>query len=141
MICMMLKQIPSRNSRSTGRGHKVKHVTQLCLMLALTFWMLYLLNRCYIKKAALHKTVGSEKVVAKLGRKGLLPGAVVEVEVEEDEESKGAEEGRGDEFEQADDLLEEIDEQEMDDKELENQSEDALTERISRKNETVIMRD
>uniref|UniRef100_A0A7N0ZUV3 Uncharacterized protein n=1 Tax=Kalanchoe fedtschenkoi TaxID=63787 RepID=A0A7N0ZUV3_KALFE len=121
----MLKQSPSRNQRAARGACKVKHVAQMCLMLAVTLWMLYQLRHCYFKKAALleEKMGGGVRSVVKLGRKGLLPGVV------DDEELKGdaneEEEVRGDELEQqVDDLMEEIEEQETEDKE--NQSEDAL---------------
>ncbi|CAM8930654.1 unnamed protein product [Rhodiola kirilowii] len=101
----MLKQYSSRNLKG-GRGYKVKHVAQMCLILAVTIWMLYQVRHCYFKKAAAIDERGGG---AKLGRKGLLPGVM-----EEEEEGEANED-------EADDLMEEIDEQETEDN---NQIED-----------------
>lgn len=122
----MLKQSPSRNLRASAGRYKVKHVSQICLVLAVSLWMLYQLRHCYFNKASTNEGTGLSHNVAAatLGRKGLLPGLVEEEG--DDEEAKGTDEaGRGDEFEQVDDLMEEeADEQEAEigDKDQENQN-------------------
>lgn len=103
----MYKQSPSRNQRS--KGIKVKHVLQVCLLLAVCFWLIYQVKHSHDKKKEFDEhdakssldSVRKDEVV-KLGRKDLHPlkeGTVVasdkhdeEVEDEETEEETPVEE-------------------------------------------------
>ncbi|XVE95098.1 hypothetical protein REPUB_Repub02eG0067300 [Reevesia pubescens] len=142
----MLKQSANRNQRY--KGFKVKHVLQICVLLALCIWLLNQVRNTYDKKGnGIFQKVANEHGVVKLGRKDLDPevkGSSIEnsesgeVEGEEEvEESKPEEseddgsgggddeiDGRdrekaeGEENEEVEDLIDE------EDSEKENQIED-----------------
>lgn len=108
----MLKQSPGRNQRS--KGFKVKHVLQICLLLAIGIWLLNQLKHSYDEKKAYDyadsKGKISEKVqgdhdIAKLGRKDLHP-LVEETALEID--------GQGDK-EELEEEIEEIKPEEIED--------------------------
>lgn len=95
---------PSRNARS--KGFKVKHVLQICLLLAVCFWLIYQVKHSHDKKkefdandvkVSSNTQAGNE--VVKFGRKDLHPRIDEpksekhgEEENEEEEEAGGAEE-------------------------------------------------
>ncbi|XVF36493.1 hypothetical protein REPUB_Repub19eG0063200 [Reevesia pubescens] len=142
----MLKQSASRNQRY--KGFKVKHVIQVCALLAFCIWLLNQVRNTYDKKGTgIVQKVTSENGVIKLGRKDLDQqgqGSLTEnneseeVEGEEEVEESKAEEseddGRGggddeidgrdrekaegEESEEVEDLID------GDDREKENQIED-----------------
>ncbi|XP_068655003.1 uncharacterized protein [Aristolochia californica] len=111
----MFRQASSRNQRS--KGLKVKHAVQICLLLAVCFWLLYQVKHSHDKKKAFdeNNAKNSENLqhrqeILKFGRKDLNErGEVssseiekhhVEVENEEEDENKHEEaedEGREDE--------------------------------------------
>ncbi|XP_009605699.1 uncharacterized protein [Nicotiana tomentosiformis] len=74
----MYKQSPGRNHRS--KGIKLKHVLQICLLLAVCFWLIYQVKHSHDKKKEFDendakfpiKTESSNELV-KLGRKDLQP--------------------------------------------------------------------
>ncbi|KAH0732094.1 hypothetical protein KY289_003282 [Solanum tuberosum] len=72
----MYKQSPSRNHRS--RGVKVKNVLQICLLLAVCFWLIYQVKHSHDKKKEFDEDdakssikSGSSNELMKLGRKDL----------------------------------------------------------------------
>ncbi|XP_055816003.1 uncharacterized protein LOC129885666 isoform X2 [Solanum dulcamara] len=74
----MYKQSPSRNHRS--KGVKVKNVLQICLLLAVCFWLIYQVKHSHDKKKEFDEDdakssikTESSNVHMKLGRKDLLP--------------------------------------------------------------------
>ncbi|KAK4340111.1 hypothetical protein RND71_041573 [Anisodus tanguticus] len=77
----MYKQSPGRNHRS--KGIKVKNVLQICLLLAVCFWLIYQVKHSHDKKKEFDendtktptKTESSNELV-KLGRKDLLPRGI-----------------------------------------------------------------
>ncbi|XP_057976737.1 uncharacterized protein LOC131163924 [Malania oleifera] len=97
----MFRQSPSRNNRS--RGFKVKHVLQICLLLAVCFWLIYQVKHSHDKKkefdandAEISVRAQNDNEVLKFGRKDLHP-RVGETTIEnekrkEDEEETEAEE-------------------------------------------------
>uniref|UniRef100_A0A1D1YEK1 Uncharacterized protein n=1 Tax=Anthurium amnicola TaxID=1678845 RepID=A0A1D1YEK1_9ARAE len=132
----MMRQSPSRNNRS--RGWKLKHVLQICLLVAVCLWLLYQVKHSHDKKKALEE--GNLKVsdtveesrpdFLKLTRKDLQGNTVVTAtdntahkEEEENEEAEEAadeenkqeenedEEGRG----AGDDEIDESDQERADD--------------------------
>ena len=144
----MLKQSASRNQRY--KGFKVKHVLQICALLALCIWLLNQVRNTYDKKGTgIFQKVTSEHGAIKLGRKDLdLQGqgsstennesgeVEAEEEVEESKPEEGEDDGRGGgddeiderdrekaegEGEESEDIEDLIDEE---DREKENQIED-----------------
>ncbi|XP_059313868.1 uncharacterized protein LOC132064780 [Lycium ferocissimum] len=74
----MYKQSPGRNHRS--KGIKVKNVLQICLLLAICFWLIYQVKHSHDKKKEFDEDdtktpieTGSSNEHLKLGRKDLLP--------------------------------------------------------------------
>ncbi|XP_043711426.1 dentin sialophosphoprotein-like isoform X3 [Telopea speciosissima] len=73
----MFRQSPSRNQRS--KGFKVKHVVQICLLVAVCIWLLYQAKHSHDKKkefesiAKISENVVSGEDIIKLGRKDLHP--------------------------------------------------------------------
>ncbi|XP_049411381.1 uncharacterized protein LOC125874506 isoform X2 [Solanum stenotomum] len=72
----MYKQSPSRNHRS--KGVKVKNVLQICLLLAVCFWLIYQVKHSHDKKREFDEDdakssikSGSSNELMKLGRKDL----------------------------------------------------------------------
>ncbi|PIN16207.1 hypothetical protein CDL12_11143 [Handroanthus impetiginosus] len=74
----MYRQSPSRNQRS--KGVKVKHVLQICLLLAVCFWLIYQVKHSHDKRKEFdesdakvsHQRESSDEFI-KLGRKDLDP--------------------------------------------------------------------
>lgn len=90
----MLKQSPSKNLRS--KGFKVKHVLQICLLLAICFWLLHQVRHSYGERKAYEQSAGklvemqNEHESIKLGRRDLrLP--VQETTSETDKQGAGGE--------------------------------------------------
>ncbi|GFP88671.1 hypothetical protein PHJA_001010800 [Phtheirospermum japonicum] len=76
----MYRQSPSRNQRS--KGIKVKYIVQICLLLAVCFWLIYQVKHSHDKKrefeesdakASLGIKNSDEEKPINLGRKGALP--------------------------------------------------------------------
>ncbi|MCD7451629.1 hypothetical protein HAX54_012891 [Datura stramonium] len=74
----MYKQSPGRNHRS--KGIKVKNVLQICLLLAVCFWLIYQVKHSHDKKKEFGEddtksSIKTESIneFVKLGRKDLLP--------------------------------------------------------------------
>lgn len=74
----MYKQSPGRNHRS--KGIKVKNVLQICLLLAVCFWLIYQVKHSHDKKKEFGEddtksSIKTESIneLVKLGRKDLLP--------------------------------------------------------------------
>lgn len=101
----ILKQSSSKNLRS--KGFKVKHFLQICLLLAICFWLLHQVRKSYDRKKAYEEgtatqsEVKSEHEGIKLGRKDVrLPVQQVTLEGERqevDETKKGKPEESKDE--------------------------------------------
>ncbi|KAL3538760.1 hypothetical protein ACH5RR_002126 [Cinchona calisaya] len=98
----MYRQSPSRSQRS--RGIKVKHVLQICFLLAICFWLIYQVKHSHDKrkefdesdlKNSQHTQTSSE--VVKLGRKDLHPRVEETTNTKQDEEAE--EENVGEEVE------------------------------------------
>lgn len=107
----ILKQSPSKNLRS--KGFKVKHFLQICLLLAICFWLFHQVRKSYDAKKAYEEAtatkseVKSEHQDIKLGRKDVrlpvqqitLEGEIQEVDgtkKTKPEESNAEGEGGGD---------------------------------------------
>ncbi|KAL3621051.1 hypothetical protein CASFOL_035963 [Castilleja foliolosa] len=76
----MYRHSPSRNQRS--KGVKVKYILQICLMLAVCFWLIYQVKHSHDKKKEFEETESKASLGIKnsdeenpinLGRKGTLP--------------------------------------------------------------------
>ncbi|KAL3814341.1 hypothetical protein ACJIZ3_015609 [Penstemon smallii] len=71
----MYRQSPSRNQRS--KGIKAKHILQICLLLAVCFWLIYQVKHSHDKKKEFDesdaKTSLHEQEFLKLGRKDINP--------------------------------------------------------------------
>ncbi|KAK8478801.1 hypothetical protein V6N13_103532 [Hibiscus sabdariffa] len=96
----MIKPPATRNQRC--KGLKVKHVLQICGMLALCIWMLHQFRNTFDKEGnigGLVQNVMSEHGAIKLGRKDLDPRTGEEVKESRAEEAK--DDGRGDDQEKA----------------------------------------
>ncbi|CAL5381965.1 unnamed protein product [Camellia sinensis] len=96
----MFKQSPSRNHRS--KGIKVKRVLQICVLLAVCFWLVYQVKHSHDKKKEYDENdakISHEKhfdgEISKIGRKAILPGleeATMKNDEVEEEETGGEEE-------------------------------------------------
>lgn len=102
----MLKQAPSRNQRY--KGFKVKHVLQICALLAICIWLFNQARNSYDnKESGIFQTVTTEHdhAIVKLGRKDLDPqgkgsssadiNEEMEDEVEESKVEESEDDGRG----------------------------------------------
>ncbi|XP_039071300.1 uncharacterized protein LOC120218441 [Hibiscus syriacus] len=114
----MIKPSGTRNQRC--KGVKVKHVLQICGMLALCIWLLHQFRSTYDHNAiGLVQTVMSGNGALKLGRKDLDPRIQVsstmeiietgEVEAEDDKRGSDQEKSEGEESEEVEDLIDEED--------------------------------
>ncbi|CBI25108.3 unnamed protein product, partial [Vitis vinifera] len=96
---------PSRNQRS--KGFKVKHILQICLLLAVCFWLIYQVKHSHDKKkefdandAKISSNTQGGNELLKFGRKDLHPRVDGEAknekhgeeETEEEDEAGGVEE-------------------------------------------------
>uniref|UniRef100_A0A5B6ZHZ2 Myb-like protein X n=1 Tax=Davidia involucrata TaxID=16924 RepID=A0A5B6ZHZ2_DAVIN len=111
----MLRQSPSRNQRS--KGIKVKHVLQICLLLAVCFWLIYQVKHSHDKKKEFDENdvkislMQSGNEILKFGRKDLHPqmeetttkNEKHDEEEAEEEETGGEEETKHEEEEQEED--------------------------------------
>lgn len=96
----MYKQSPSRSHRS--KGIKVKHILQICLLLAVCFWLFYQVKHSHEKRKEFDtkdgKVVGKVQIdgeIQRFGRKDLPRATEIAANVEkqvEDEEEKDVEE-------------------------------------------------
>ncbi|XP_052194555.1 uncharacterized protein LOC127802657 [Diospyros lotus] len=125
----MFKQSPSRNHRS--KGIKVKHVLQICVLIAVCFWLIYQVKHSRDKKRAfdendanisLRKYGHSEN--SKIGRKELIP-RVEEATMKNEKgiEKESEEENRGDEEEEEEEEKNKNEDEEDDSKTEEKQDE------------------
>lgn len=99
----MYRQSPSRTQRS--KGFKVKHVLQICLLLAVCFWLIYQVKHSHDKRKEYSESDGRSVLqresgdgLIRLGRKDVqsrLEGAISKIgkheEPEEEEEVAGGE--------------------------------------------------
>ncbi|KAJ8764783.1 hypothetical protein K2173_009185 [Erythroxylum novogranatense] len=95
----MTKRVPSRNARS--KGIKSKHVLQICLLLGISFWLIYQVKHSHDKKKELNESDAristssqSGDEMLKIGRKDLhprVPEFVKNEKHEEDEEEDNEE--------------------------------------------------
>lgn len=123
----MYRHSPVRNPRS--RGIKIKNVLQVCLLLAVCFWLIFQVKRSHDKKKefdATDKRIPSSEEIVKFGRKDLPPKldqTVKEVERHENEhEQQEEEDNKHDEEEveedkiddEKDDVIDENDQQKSD---------------------------
>lgn len=96
----MYKLSPSRSHRS--KGIKVKHILQICLLLAVCFWLFYQVKHSHEKRKEFDakdgKVVGKVQIdgeIQRFGRKDLPRATEIVADVEkhgEDEEEKDVEE-------------------------------------------------
>ncbi|XP_057464515.1 uncharacterized protein LOC130754341 [Actinidia eriantha] len=98
----MVKHSPGRNHRS--KGIKVKHILQICVLLAVCFWLIYQVKHSHDKKKAfdehnakISQTTHVPNEILKFGRKDLHPrleetSTKNEKHDEEEEEETGGEE-------------------------------------------------
>ncbi|XP_021717166.1 cilia- and flagella-associated protein 251-like [Chenopodium quinoa] len=96
----MFKQSPSRNNRS--KGIKVKHILQICVLLAVCIWLIYQVKHSHEKRQEYE--VKDDKDVVKVQSDGVIPRIgrrdiprITEVDTngekhEEDEDEKDGEE-------------------------------------------------
>ncbi|CAA0807429.1 Unknown protein [Striga hermonthica] len=90
----MYKQSPSRNQRS--KRLKLKYVLQICLLLAVCFWLIYQVKHSHDKKREFEEldsksslqTKSNNGEIIKLGRKDIVSSREDEGIIEEDEENK-----------------------------------------------------
>ncbi|GMH23703.1 hypothetical protein Nepgr_025546 [Nepenthes gracilis] len=153
--CTMYKQSPSRNHRS--KGFKVKHILQICLLLAIFFWLIYQLKRSHENKKDFDAkdakiVVGNGGDVIMFGRKDLSrldiatkdgkhgeeedenEGEVEENQQEEDEQER--EESRTKEREEEEeDVSKGGDDYELDEREQENEVEAENEELVDEEND------
>ncbi|CAI9294497.1 unnamed protein product [Lactuca saligna] len=104
----MYRPSPVRNPRA--KGIKSKNVLQICLLLAVCFWLIFQVKRSHEKKKefdntkiSLSTSKQSNNEIAKLGRKDLQPKlekieAEAETQIEQDEEK--IDEGKEDEIDE-----------------------------------------
>ncbi|CAI9786259.1 unnamed protein product [Fraxinus pennsylvanica] len=104
---IMYRHSPIRNPRS--KGIKVKHVLQICLLLAVFIWLLYQVKRSHDKKKEFDQSEetslsgGASNEMLKLGRKDIHEKeeeTVVKNEKHEAEETTGEEEEDEEEIEE-----------------------------------------
>lgn len=94
---IMFRQASTRNNRN--KGFKVKHVLQMCLLLAICIWLLYQVKHSHDKKKAfdannakIAERVDGGNQILKLGRKDLNHGVEVTSENEKHDEEEESEE-------------------------------------------------
>lgn len=95
----MIKKSPGRNPRA--KGVKVKHVLQMCVLIAVCFWLIYQVKHSHDKKKELDETdakvsvkAENDDAVLKLGRKDISRVGDIrkgEQRVEEEEDENTAE--------------------------------------------------
>nr|GEX43854.1 myb-like protein X [Tanacetum cinerariifolium] len=138
----MYRNSPVRNPRA--KGIKGKNVLQVCLLVAVCFWLIFQVKRSHDKrkefdasdnKVSLSSLTRSGEEIAKLGRKDLQPklektGNVGQEEEDEQEENKGEDEeqdehddNKHEEEEQDEDKIEEEKDDGRDDEIDENEQE------------------
>ncbi|KAL7227463.1 hypothetical protein ACSBR1_022339 [Camellia fascicularis] len=141
----MVKQSPSRDHRS--KGVKAKQVLQICVLLAVCFWLVYQVKRFHDKKKSFDESDAKislkthvDDEILKFGQKGLLPRLDEtimknekhdEVEAEEEETGGGGggeEEDKQHEEEEVKEDKHEEEEVVEDDKHEEEEPEDNTTE-------------
>ncbi|CAO2815864.1 unnamed protein product [Amaranthus hypochondriacus] len=117
----MYKQSPSRNYRS--KGIRVKHILQLCVLVAVCFWLLYQLKHSHEKRKEIESNdkkvaekVQSAGEIRRLGRKDMPRITEIAKNGEKHEEDEEDEDSEEDENKHLDD---------------ESEREDSLEERIS----------
>nr|KAJ0197535.1 hypothetical protein LSAT_V11C700375180 [Lactuca sativa] len=134
----MYRPSPVRNPRS--KGIKSKNVLQICLLLAVCFWLIFQVKRSHEKKKefdntkiSLSTSKQSNDEIAKLGRKDLQPKfekieEEAETQTEQDEEK--TDEGKEDEIDEneqekseAEEIEEVIDEESQSQTETETETE------------------
>ncbi|KAI5661230.1 hypothetical protein M9H77_20553 [Catharanthus roseus] len=134
----MFRQSPGRNQRS--KGVKLKHVLQICFLIAICFWLLYQVKHSHDKKKEFDESDAKISIreqtsneALKLGRKDLLPKVdeaattsrkqdeeAEEESVGEEEENKHEEEEQQDQkFEDKEDEGKGVGDEELDDREQE----------------------
>lgn len=96
----MFKQLPSRNHRS--KGLKVKHVLQICVLLAICVWLIYQVKHSHERRGVFETKDGkvmkvqSNDEIQRIGRKDIPRITEIstdgEKNEEEDEEKEGEEE-------------------------------------------------
>ncbi|KAL7002928.1 hypothetical protein U1Q18_004086 [Sarracenia purpurea var. burkii] len=148
----MFKQSPSRNHRSKG-GIKAKRSLQICVLLAICFWLIYQVKHSHDKKKAFDendakipfKSYVNDEIV-KLGRKDLHPGlGEITMKNEKGDEETEEEETGGEEEDE--DNKHEEEEQEGDSKTEEREDDgrgggdDEIDERDQEKSEMEVERE
>ena len=123
-ISIMFKS-PSRNHRS--KGFKVKHILQICLLLAVCFWLIYQVKHSHDKKkefdandAKISSNTQGGNELLKFGRKDLHPRVDGEAknekhgeeETEEEDEAGGVEEEESKHDEEQEEEESKVDERE-----------------------------
>ncbi|KAI3509459.1 hypothetical protein L1887_24743 [Cichorium endivia] len=135
----MYRHSPIRNPRS--KGIKFKNVLQVCLLLAVCFWLIFQVKRSHDKKKEFENTkkefdntkisLNSNDEIVKLGRKDLQPKLDQEVDIHEEQDEEQIEEEKDDGGGGGDD---EIDEHEQEKSDIEVDREES--EVINDENET-----
>lgn len=134
----MFRQSPGRSQRS--KGIKVKHVLQLCFLIAICFWLIYQVKHSHDKKKEFDesdakvsmRTQDSNEMIPKFGRKDLKPKVdeIATTTKKQNEEAEEEEESVGEEEENKHEEAQQEEEQKFNDKEDEGKGvgEDELPE-------------
>lgn len=113
----MYRHSPVRNQRS--KGIKIKHVLQVCLLIAVCFWLIFQVKRSHDKKKEFEANNNNPKIslnthadeIVKFGRKDLQPKleeSTTGTELQEDtQEQDDDDENKHEEEEQDEDKIEE----------------------------------
>ncbi|GER43293.1 pinin [Striga asiatica] len=140
----MYKQSPSRNQRS--KRLKLKYVLQICLLLAVCFWLIYQVKHSHDKKREFEEldsksslqTKSNNDEILKLGRKDIARLKDEDI-IEEDEESKPEDDEPEEKIKtnNEQDNMDDHEQENPDDAEVDNKEEDSADEEIeSREVET-----
>lgn len=139
----MYRHSPIRNPRS--KGIKFKNVLQVCLLLAVCFWLIFQVKRSHDKKKEFENTkkefantkisLNSNDEIVKLGRKDLQPKLDQEVDIHEEQDEEQIEEEKDDGGGGGDDEIDEH-EQEKSDIEVDQQESEVINDENEEKDES-----
>ncbi|GJZ88296.1 hypothetical protein Tco_0660078 [Tanacetum coccineum] len=135
----MYRNSPVRNPRA--KGIKVKNVLQVCLLVAVCFWLIFQVKRSHDKrkefdasdnKVSLSSLTRSGDEIAKLGRKDLQPKLekTGNVGQEEEEEQDEHDENKGEDEEQDEHDDNKHEEEEQDEDKIEEEKDDGRDDEI-----------
>lgn len=137
----MYKQSPSRNHRS--KGIKVKHILQICVLLAVCIWLIYQVKHSHEKRRELETKdetvvgkVQSDNEIQRFGRKDIPRITEIDTDGEKHEEDEDDREGEEDENKHEEDESEREDVKIVEREEERGVGDDEIDEHESEKIET-----